>query len=201
MIKILNLIVFLPLCFIFGLGSLSGILATIFILMQGDGSSIVPIIVFVSILSWLAWLCGTRAYEAALAPASGQSGSGLKLVAFFFAGSLFLAALARPMFTGIVRKSTEGAAKGTLGAIRNALDRFKHDRGASPADIAELTAGGKYLNVIPAARIPDYHDALSAVAVADKPNDAGGYFYDPKAGKIRINCTHTDTRGSSWDAY
>lgn len=201
MIKILNLMVFLPLCLLFSLGSLSGILATIFILMQGDGSSIVPVIVFVSMLSWLAWLCGTRAYEAALAPASGQSGAGLKLVAFFFAGSVFLAALARPMFTGIVRKSREGALKGNLGAIRTALDHCAKDRGANPADIAELTAGGKYLTVIPAARIPDYHEAASAVAVAEKPNDAGGYFYDPKAGKIRINCTHTDTRGSSWDAY
>lgn len=199
MIKILNLIVFVPLCLIFSLGSLSGIIAIIFILMQGDGSNVVPIIVFVSIFSWLAWLCGSRAYAAALAPASGQSGSGLKLVAFFFAGCVFLAALARPMFTGIVRKSTEGAAKGKLGAIRNALDHFKHDRGASPADIAELTAGGKYLTVIPAARIPDYHESTSAVS--DKPTDAGGYFYDPKTGTIRINCTHTDTRGSSWDAY
>lgn len=201
MTKLMNLIVFVPLCLLFSLGALSGVIAIIFILMQGGGSNVVPVILFVSLFSWLAWLCGTRAYEAALAPASGQSGSGLKLVAFFFAGSVFLAALARPMFTGIVRKSTEGAAKGKLGAIRSALDHFKHDRGASPADISELTAGGKYLTVIPAARIPDYHEATAAVAVADKPNDAGGYFYDPKTGTIRINCTHTDTRGSSWDAY
>lgn len=201
MTKVINLIVFIPLCLIFSLGSLTGTALIIYTLMLGGSSIIVPITLLVSTFSWLAWLCGTRAYEASRAPASGQSGSGLKWVALVLAGCGFLAALARPMFTGIVRKSREGALKGNLGAIRTALDHCAKDRGAKPADIAELTAGGKYLTVIPAARIPDYHEAASAVAVSDKPSDAGGYFYDPKAGKIRINCTHTDTRGSSWDAY
>ncbi len=115
-------------------------------------------------------------------------------------------------FAGLIRKSSEGATRGNLGAIRAAVDRY-HDamQGRTPADLAALTAGGKYLPSIPPAKPANYHNDSSQILTltgaqyaADWSDDAGGWAYvasGPSSGTVLVNCVHTDTRGTFWSAY
>ena len=121
-----------------------------------------------------------------------------------------LAAIAIPKFAELIRKSSEGASKGNLGALRSAMSIYYGDmEGQYPANLAALTIGGKYLTVIPPAKAPNYHTdsaavvLLSAVAV---PDNTGGWWYNDavtnaNVGNSLVNCTHTDTKGSVWTAY
>jgi len=120
-----------------------------------------------------------------------------------------LAAIAIPKFAELIRKSSEGASKGNLGAVRSALSIYYGDmEGVYPADMASMTIAGKYLTVIPNAKAPNYHadtnttgqGALSALA------DGGGWYFvnaatDANIGNVLVRCTHTDTKGSVWTAY
>lgn len=121
-----------------------------------------------------------------------------------------LAAIAIPKFAELIRKSSEGASKGNLGALRSAMSIYYGDmEGQYPANLAALTIGGKYLTSIPPAKAPNYHTDSSVIvltAVAATPNDAGGWWYNDvvtnaNIGNSLVNCTHTDTKGSVWTAY
>lgn len=202
--RLLNLIVFVPLSLATGLIASCGVLAIAYTLMLGGSSIIVLLTLFTATFSWIAWVSGERAYRYAFADAASLppvSVAGLKAVALVLAGGAFLAAIAAPMFSGLPRKSREGALKGNLGALRAALAHHARDAGAAPSALSALTAGGKYLTRLPTARVPYYHEATDAVAVADRPDDAGGWLYEPALGTVRVNCTHTDTRGKAWNAY
>ena len=121
-----------------------------------------------------------------------------------------LAAIAIPKFAELIRKSSEGASKGNLGALRSAMSIYYGDmEGQYPSTVTALTIGGKYLTVLPTAKAPTYHaDSASVIlmtAVAN-PNDAGGWYYtdvptNANVGNVLVNCTHTDTKGSIWTAY
>ena len=121
-----------------------------------------------------------------------------------------LAAIAIPKFAELIRKSSEGASKGNLGALRSAMSIYYGDmEGSYPANIAALTIGGKYLSVVPAAKAPNYHADGSAVVLlsaAAAPSDVGGWYYNDEltnanVGSVLVNCTHTDTKGSVWTGY
>src|SRR5258707_1168884 len=119
-----------------------------------------------------------------------------------------LAAIAIPKFANLIRKSSEGASKGNLGSIRSALSIYYGDmEGQYPADLASLTIVGKYLQGIPAAKSPNYHSDTSAIlANTGLLDDANGWVYDniasdSNSGVIWVNCTHTDSRGTSWTSY
>jgi general secretion pathway protein G len=118
-----------------------------------------------------------------------------------------LAAIAIPKFAGAVRTANEGATKGNLGAIRSALSIYYGDlEGQYPSDLDALTTGAKYLASVPPAKLPSYHPDLSDSLEAAAPDDTGGWVYDTVAGDARygrvwVNCTHTDARGSVWTAY
>ena len=118
-----------------------------------------------------------------------------------------LAAIAIPRFAELLRKSNEGASKGSLGGLRGALSIYYSDmEGQYPSDAASLTINGKYLQVIPIAKAPNYHGDSSAIANQTVSNDAGGWGYnnvtgDPNIGSVWVNCTHTDTKGSPWTSY
>lgn len=121
-----------------------------------------------------------------------------------------LASIAMPKFADLLRKSSEGAAKGNLGAVRSALTIYYADKeGQYPATLAALTLGGKYLAAVPRTKTPHYHaDSVSEVllSAAPAPTDAGGWYYhDAPAGanygSALVNCTHTDTRGGAWTSY
>ena len=120
-----------------------------------------------------------------------------------------LAAIAIPKFAELIRKSSEGASKGNLGAVRSAMSIYYGDmEGIYPALMASLTVAGKYLNVVPMAKTPNYHaDANSETAgTLAALADGTGWHYvnstaDANIGNILVRCTHTDTKGSVWTTY
>jgi prepilin-type N-terminal cleavage/methylation domain-containing protein len=118
-----------------------------------------------------------------------------------------LAAIAIPKFASLIRKSNEGASKGNLGSIRGALSIYYGDlEGQYPSDVASLTISGKYMASIPAAKAPNYHGDTSSLVNGSGATDAGGWTYndvtgDANMGTLWVNCTHTDTKGSTWTLY
>src|SRR3990167_5591104 len=111
-----------------------------------------------------------------------------------------LAAIAIPKFAELIRKSSEGASKGNLGALRSAMSIYYGDlEGNYPSNLTALTLGGKYLSAVPNAKAPNYHpDGPGVVLVsgAAAPSDAGGWYYndiigDANVGSVMVNCTHT----------
>ena len=121
-----------------------------------------------------------------------------------------LAAIAIPKFAELIRKSSEGASKGNLGALRSAMSIYYGDmEGTYPANVAALTIGGKYLTVLPPAKAPNYHADGSGVVLLSasaNPSDAGGWYYNDQTtnanvGNVLVNCTHTDTKGTVWTGY
>jgi prepilin-type N-terminal cleavage/methylation domain-containing protein len=120
-----------------------------------------------------------------------------------------LAAIAIPKFAELIRKSSEGAAKGNLGAIRSALSIYYGDmEGQYPSAMSAMTVAGKYLTAIPQAKAPNYHadantETKGALAAL---TDGGGWYYvdaatDANVGNVLVRCTHTDTKGSVWTTY
>ncbi len=135
-----------------------------------------------------------------------------------------LAAIAVPKFADLITKSKESSAKGSLGAMRSAISIYYSDTdGIYPGGTAagvdlvtSLTTNGKYLNAIPGVSIPNSgtavpgsHSLSSAIFIeagAAMGNDAGGWVYAGPAagvdqGVIAVNCSHTDTKGSTWTSW
>ena len=118
-----------------------------------------------------------------------------------------LAAIAVPKFAELIRKSSEGASKGNLGAIRSGLSIYYGDlEGTYPANVSALTIGGKYMSTVPNAKTPNYHPDSSAVDLGSNPPDGGGWEYDGIAGdanwgSLWVKCSHTDTKGGVWTVY
>lgn len=120
-----------------------------------------------------------------------------------------LAAIAVPKFASLLRKSNEGATKGSLGTLRSALGIYYADmEGQFPSDLGSLTLGAKYLQAMPLARTPGYHAATADVVAwnGGAGTDAGGWMYDgiagdAQAGSVLVNCVETDARGASWSSY
>src|SRR3954471_2960510 len=82
-----------------------------------------------------------------------------------------LAAIAIPKFAELIRKSSEGASKGNLGALRSAMSIYYGDmEGQYPANMTALTISGKYLTTVPPAKAPNYHgDGASVVLLSAAP--------------------------------
>lgn len=141
-----------------------------------------------------------------------------------------LAAIAVPKFADLIRKSGEGAIKGSLGAMRSAITIYYGDmEGVYPTDLNSLTIGGKYMGAIPTVHVPNYHDKTSVIRHNVAPNAFGcgsGYVLNTGEwiywsdngslcgsapvpvgqnrhyqGEIWVACDHTDTKGSLWRSY
>ena len=139
-----------------------------------------------------------------------------------------LSAIAIPKFADLIRKSNEGATKGNLGAIRSAVSIYYGEQEgifpAATADGTDATAGslgniltmnnGKYIKSMPNCNTPPYHpaNALTTIAVqtADETTAAGSWAYQPNPapasgsrpyGDVWVNCTHTDSKGTTWGVY
>lgn len=58
---------------------------------------------------------------------------------------------------------------------------------------------------LPRAKTPPYHPDSPAVLSAPAPDDAGGWLFDASAasgaGRVLVNCTHTDSKGTRWADY
>lgn len=121
-----------------------------------------------------------------------------------------LAAIAIPKFSDLVRKSSEGASKGNLGSVRSALSIYYGDmEGQYPTNHEALTVSGKYLGTIPFAKTPNYHADSSTGLFGSGVlffNGVGGWAYgnvpnDSQFGTLWVNCTHTDTKSTTWTGY
>lgn len=96
--------------------------------------------------------------------------------------------------------------RAALGAVRRALETYRAaHKGGSPAYLQDLATSG-LVKELPAVH-GGAHPASTLVKNGDAPDDAGGWLYDawPRLGHLEataaINCTHTDSRGTSWNSY
>jgi prepilin-type N-terminal cleavage/methylation domain-containing protein len=122
-----------------------------------------------------------------------------------------LAAIAIPKFADLVIKSKEAAIKGTLGAVRSAVTIYYADtEGVFPNNTTiglrqALTNGTKYLREMPYISIPKPGNHRTTNAVVTVLNDAasgGAWAYRSNVdGHVFINCTHTDTKRSTWSTW
>lgn len=118
-----------------------------------------------------------------------------------------LAAIAIPKFASLIRKSSEGASKGNVGAIRSAISIYYGDmEGQYPYILSAMTVGGKYLAAVPNAKTPPYHADRNSETYGTNPDESSGWLYDhtnsdANQGLIMVNCTHTDTKGTVWTNY
>ncbi|OGR55308.1 MAG: hypothetical protein A3I11_03760 [Elusimicrobia bacterium RIFCSPLOWO2_02_FULL_39_32] len=130
-----------------------------------------------------------------------------------------LAAVAIPKFADMLRKSKEGATKGSLTNLRSALTIYISDNeGLVPQTYSasgDYTSGSlvtimtpKYMEVIPTVKLGTYHNDSGAIRMvgpsnrASGQNDAGGWVYSSAdGGAWFVNCSHTDTKNAymtSW---
>ena len=123
-----------------------------------------------------------------------------------------LAAIAIPQFAALQSRAQEANTRAGLSSLRTALLMYHGEtNGRYPKSLAELTAGGKYIQEIPKAAIPHslngpgHATSTSIVYGALKGGagltDAGGWFYDKTTGQVLVNCTHSDVKGKRWDSY
>jgi prepilin-type N-terminal cleavage/methylation domain-containing protein len=131
-----------------------------------------------------------------------------------------LSAIAIPKFADLIRKSNEGATKGNLGAIRSAMSIYYGEMEgwyptSDPGPIMTME-GGKYIKTVPPSYAPPYHsqsftfDMSAANGTAEGTTSKGGWSYqqnstpastDQQWGNVWVNCTHTDSKNTTWSAY
>ena len=129
-----------------------------------------------------------------------------------------LAAIALPKFANLVIKAKEASIKGKLGALRSAASIYYADNeGAygNPSDLSGLLVP-RYMDSIPAITIPThsahplrnggYIDDLFVSGPGDWNNPAGipdlcAWYYCCLDGNLRVNCTHTDSKGTTWSQW
>lgn len=120
-------------------------------------------------------------------------------------GILFL--VVYPGFSGLFRKSAEGKIKGDLAGLRAAVEYYRKAKGAYPLRLEQVARLAPIPMLWPSGSgVP--HDANNEVVVRGSrgSGDSGhwGYVADKSAadfGRVYVDCTHTDTRGSAWTSY
>ncbi|MBN1621784.1 MAG: type II secretion system protein [Endomicrobiales bacterium] len=140
-----------------------------------------------------------------------------------------LSAIAIPKFADMIRRSSEGATKGNLGAIRSAISiYYGENEGWFPCPTASGESGtggtlgnvltmqnGKYIKEMPTIYCPPYHIKYTDVSLygeypTEGPCHWGRFGYQEKIsppsgakawGELWINCTHTDSKGTAWSTY
>lgn len=149
----------------------------------------------------LAFLCATALSYAAWGLARYGRG-GLALVLFVSSfGACGGLAYRSFQDSDLVRLSEAGATRGNVGALRQLLsEATSAGKGVPPDRLEDVVGPGKVLTSLPQAKVRP-HAHSSAVADDGLLTDAGGWVYDPVAGTVRVNCTHTDPKGSVWASY
>lgn len=118
-----------------------------------------------------------------------------------------LAAIAIPKFADLVTKSKEASIKGSLGTIRSAVSIYYSDQeGVYPASgslAIALTSGSRYLQEMPYVQIPQgaYNHSRVNTETTDGSTASGNWLYTPGSGQVAVNCTHTDTKSSTWSTW
>jgi type IV pilus assembly protein PilA len=123
-----------------------------------------------------------------------------------------LAAIAIPKFADLITKSKESAAKGSLGSVRGSITIYYSDteglwpNSGAAGSLSNLVP--RYLDKIPKISIPAHtvgtgnagHTTPSDAIVAAS-SDGGGWIYEFARGYVAVNCTHVDTKGSTWSTW
>lgn len=131
-----------------------------------------------------------------------------------------LAAVAIPKFAEMLRKSKEGATKGSLTALRSAYTIYLGDNdgvellsqyaSASASAITDYMCP-KYIDTIPTAKLGTYHTDNNSIIVRGVPGSfdgnrssstytcsgASGFgwtYISSNGGNWWVHCTHTDTK-------
>ena len=132
-----------------------------------------------------------------------------------------LAAIAIPKFADLIRKSNEGATRGSLSGIRSALNIYYGDNegtypaGASGSNKTFLQEAmvPKYLEKWPSVYTGGLHRKTDTVDVisggdpaAADPTDDGEWVYIGNEtsydwGRINVECYHQDLKGVVWSTY
>jgi Tfp pilus assembly protein PilE/TM2 domain-containing membrane protein YozV len=163
----------------------------------------------------LAWLAASHTGEVlngerAMAESAMKDEIGATLLVGGVAGVLFL--IAAPAYRGLFRRSAEGAMKGNLVALRQAVERYRGAHAGRAPESLDALASDKALGGIPSlwpsgSGVPHERTSASIVVGAVAGADSGRWAYvvsasSPEAtGTIYIDCTHTDTRGGAWTSY
>ena len=125
-----------------------------------------------------------------------------------------LAAIAIPKFANLITKSRESAVKGSLGGIRGAVTIYYSDtEGQWPiGNLSVLAQNNRYLDSIPNGMIPatganpghPSNNGTNGTVTpwpVDDTADTKMWAYNPSSGTVAINCTHMDTRSSTWSTW
>lgn len=177
-------------------------------------SAVFPLLIAGTGAALLWWLGGRarRVYAAAaglaLLPADSlksEVSSFAKQGALLGVIFLFGVFVTQGIWRDLYRKADEGATRGGLLRLREAIGKARADEsGLPPAALAELAP--RYIKEIPATKLrvsafSRHHRDSAAVRAGSKPTDEGGWLYDAEAGAVSVNCTHTDYRGKAWNGY
>jgi|JI102314A2RNA_FD_contig_51_1627492_length_600_multi_3_in_0_out_0_1 type IV pilus assembly protein PilA len=126
-----------------------------------------------------------------------------------------LAAIAIPKFADLITKSKESAAKGSLGSVRGATTIYYSDtEGVWPGTLASLAVANKYLDQLPLCTVPrnstsflghttnaGEQDINGPIVANDANANTQIWVYSQTLGNVAVNCTHSDTKGSTWSTW
>jgi prepilin-type N-terminal cleavage/methylation domain-containing protein len=130
-----------------------------------------------------------------------------------------LAAIAIPKFADLVIKAREAGVKEKLGTLRSAINLYYVDNeGTWPREVNLLG--------VPSVLVPKYLDEFPAISIPTVPSHAlgsihtgslaggdpyvtdflwfgavQGWAYGWRTGTLVVNCTHTDSKGSTWSLW
>ena len=114
-----------------------------------------------------------------------------------------LAAIAIPKFGGMLVRAKESKAKARLGSLRSAISIYTADfEGRFPETLSAVTP--HYINMIPEIEIPsptNHGQSNTSRSSIDDWASNEAWVYTSWTGKLLINCTHIDTKGSTWTTF
>lgn len=114
-----------------------------------------------------------------------------------------LAAIAIPKFGGMLTRSKEAKAKARLGSLRSALGIYSADsEGRFPEALDGVIP--RYISMIPEIEIPPPVNHGNSNAFRSTLDDWAAneaWVYNSTTGRLFINCSHADTRGSTWSTF
>lgn len=162
-------------------------------------NSVVVAFLFLA-LAWTAarhtWRVVTGTKPALVAALEGEI---VTTIVVFVACALLFAMVA-PYFSGLFRRSHEGALKARLQDLRAVVERYRASHGGQPPPtldgLGELPPlWGRYTE------IPHPETPAAVIVDGGATADTGKWAYVVSSGTVFIDCTHTDYRGVAWTSY